>query len=126
MKVKFLPGEVEIDTWTVQYYSPAGDRFNGKLKVTNKRLLYDAKYNVSAKGMMEEIMFIKWGSEVFLAINKEEIISVEVEKSFFAKKVIVVLSNGTRHTFNYGMLNIDKLVKAIILTDRRIHPVLTK
>lgn len=126
MKIKLQPGEIEIDTWTIIYQSPGGDRFNGKLTVTNKRLLYDAKYDVSAKGMMEELMFVKWGSEGFLEIGKDNIVSVEVEKSFFAKKVLLTLADDSRHVFNYGMLNIDKLVQAIILTGHRIQPVLQK
>lgn len=124
MPNKLLPGETEIDTWTVIYSSPAGDRFNGKLTVTNKRLLYVAQYNITARGMLDELMFTQWGTQGFLTIDKNDIISVEVEKSFFSKKVILILANGSRHTFNYGMLGVNKLVRAILLIDKRIHPVL--
>ncbi len=113
MKIELQPGETKIDTWTIMYSPPGGGKFNGKLTITNKRLLYDAKYDVSAKGLLSEAMFIKWGSEGFLEINKQDIVNVETEKSFLAKKAILALRDGSRHTFNYGALNIDKVVAAI-------------
>lgn len=113
MNITYQPGEEKIDTWTVLYQPQAGGKYNGKLTVTNKRLLYDAKFDVSAKGFLTEMMFVKWGSEGYLELNKSDIKDVATEKSFLAKKVILTLSDGTKHTFNYGALNIDKLVDAI-------------
>ncbi|MFI5202942.1 MAG: hypothetical protein ACHQF2_00480 [Flavobacteriales bacterium] len=114
MKIDMETGEQIIDTWTVIYSSPNGKKYNGKLTVTNKRLLYDAKFDVSAKGQIEEALFIKWGSEEFVVIPKNRIIKVEVSKKFFAKKVILTLDNNSEHVFNYGMLNIDPVAKAIM------------
>lgn len=113
MKIILQPGESKIDTWTIIYQPPGGGKFNGKLTVTNKRLLYDAKYDVSAKGLLSEAMFIKWGSEGFLEINKNDIVHIDVEKSLFAKKAILTLADGSMHVFNYGMMNIDKVAEAI-------------
>lgn len=113
MKITLLPGEQVIDTWTILYQPPKGGKFNGKLTVTNKRLLYDAKFDYSARGILGEFAYIKWGSEGFLEISKEDIVSVETEKSFLSKKCIVTLKDGSRHTFNYGALNIDKCAAAI-------------
>ncbi|HRF19548.1 MAG TPA: hypothetical protein PK977_15340 [Chitinophagaceae bacterium] len=108
-----LTDEQVIDTWTLIYTPPGGGKYNGKLTVTNKRLLYDAKYDVSAKGLLSEAMFVKWGSEGYLEISKSDISSVKAEKSFLAKKALVTLSDGSVHTFNYGVLNIDKVIEAI-------------
>lgn len=113
MKIELQPGEEKIDTWTILYIPPGGGKYNGKLTITNRRLLYDAKYDVSAKGLLSEALFIKWGSEGFLEINKSEISKVDVEKSFLAKKAIVTLKDGSKHTFNYGALNVDKVAEAI-------------
>ncbi|HUR65325.1 MAG TPA: hypothetical protein VMZ03_03160 [Chitinophagaceae bacterium] len=107
------PGEQIIDTWTLLYIPPGGGKYNGKLTVTDKRLLYDAKYDVSAKGLLSEALFIKWGSEGYLEIEKAAITDIQVEKSFLAKKAILTLADGSKHIFNYGALNIDKLVAAI-------------
>ena len=38
-------GETIIDTWTLIYIPPGGGKYNGKLTVTNKRLLYDAIFS---------------------------------------------------------------------------------
>lgn len=113
MEIELLPDENKIDTWTILYAPPGGGKFNGKLTVTNKRLLYDAKYDVSAKGLLSEALFAKWGSEGYLEISKADITDVQAEKSFLAKKAIVTLNDGSKHVFNYGMLNIDKVVEAI-------------
>ena len=92
---------------------PKGGKFNGKLTVTNKRLMYDAKFDVSAKGILKEFVFVKWGSEGYLEINKDDIENVEVQKSFLRKKCIVTLKDGSKHTFDYGALNVDKCAAAI-------------
>lgn len=112
-KWKMLAGEQRIDTWTILYEPPKGGKFNGKLLVTNKRLLYDAKFDYSTKGILEEFAFIKWGSEGFLEISKEDIIAVETQKSLLAKKCIITLKDNSRHIFNYGAMNIDKCASAI-------------
>lgn len=113
MKIELLPNEKEIDTWTILYIPPGGGKYNGKLTVTNQRLLYDAKFDVSAKGLLSEALFIKWGSEGYLEISKVDVKDVIVEKSFLAKKAVVILNDGSKHIFNYGALNVDKLAEAI-------------
>ena len=112
-KFNLDPGETEIGNWTILYVPPGGGKYNGKLVVTNKRLLYDAKFDVSPKGLIEEALFVKFGSEGFVVIPKERITNVEISKSFFSKKVILTLDNGEKHTFDYGALNIDKCAEAI-------------
>jgi hypothetical protein len=113
MDIALRPGESVIDTWTLFYLPPGGGKYNGKLKVTNQRLLYDAKFDASFKGIVEEALFVKWGSEGFLEIEKADIASVEVQKKLLSKKAIVTLNDGSRHVFDYGALNIDKAAAAI-------------
>lgn len=113
MKIELLPDEHKIDTWTILYKTPGGRSFNGKLLVTNRRLVYDARFDVSASGIVEESLFFKWGSEAFIVIPKSLIKSVDAERNFFAKKAIVTLDNEERHIFNYGMLSIDPVIAAI-------------
>jgi len=107
------PDEKKIDAWTVIYISPNGGKYNGKLLVTNKRLLYDAKFDVSMKGMLEEALYYKFGNEGYLVIPKGRIAKIETKKSFLKKQIILTLDNGQVHIFDYGMLNIDKLAEAI-------------
>jgi hypothetical protein len=114
MKIDMMPNEKVIDTWTILYETPGGGKYNGKLTVTSERLLYDAKFDYTAKGLVEEALLIKWGSEDFIAIPKQRIKEIEVTKSFFAKKVTLTLDNESKHTFNYGILNIDPVAEAIM------------
>ena len=92
---------------------PSGGKYNGKLTVTNQRLLYDAMFDASVKGMVTEALTIKWGSEGYLEIDKKYIQGVEVQKKLLSKKCILTLTDGSKHTFDYGALNIDKTVAAI-------------
>ena len=113
MDITLRDGESKIDTWTLFYLPPGGGKFNGKLTVTTKRLLYDAKIDASVKGMLSEALFAKWGSEGYLEINKDDIAHVEVEKRLLSKKCKITLIDGSVHTFDYGALNIDKMAAAI-------------
>ena len=113
MNISLQPGETKIDTWTILYVPPNGGKYNGKLTVTNQRLLYDAKFDVSAKGLLEELIYVKWGSEGYLEINKNDIENTEVTKSFLSKRCIVTLKDGSKHIFDYGAMNIDKCAAAI-------------
>lgn len=114
MNYEMLPDEKVLNTWTILYETPKGGKYNGKLTVTTKRLLYDAKFDVSSKGLIEEALFIKWGSEDFVVIPRDRIKEVVISRSFFAKKVILTLDNDSKHIFNYGMLNIDPVAEAIM------------
>ena len=113
MNVTLNPNETELHAQTVLYVPPNGGKYNGTLKVTNQRLLYDAKFDVSFKGLVEEAAFVKWGSEGFLEINKDDIQSVDVEKKLLSKKCIVTLKDGSKHIFDAGALGIDKLAEAV-------------
>jgi hypothetical protein len=113
MNVTLEPGETKIDTWTLFYLPPGGGKYNGKLTVTSDRLLYDAQFDASFKGMVAEALTIKWGSEGYMEIAKKDIQDVAVEKKLLSKKCIVTLTDGTKHTFDYGALNIDKVAAAI-------------
>jgi hypothetical protein len=39
LKINLQPGEASIDTWSLLYLPPNGGKYNGKLTVTNQRLL---------------------------------------------------------------------------------------
>ena len=113
MNIELQVGETKINTWNILYYPPGGGKYNGKLTVTNRRLLYDAKFDVAAKGLLPESIFVKWGSSGYLEFDKSEIIQVEVTKNFLSKKAVLTLTDGSKHVFKYGVLNINKVVEAI-------------
>lgn len=102
------PGEHAIDTWTLFYLPPDGGRYNGKLTVTNQRLLYDAKLDASLLGVLSN--HVVKGQ---LAIEKGAIQGIEVQRKLFSKKATLTLADGSRHVFDYGAMNIDKCVAAM-------------
>ena len=113
MKAVLQPGEVHIDTWSILYLPPGGGKYNGKLMVTNRRLLYDAMFDASFKGIVAGALTIRWGSEGYLEIDKNDIQSLEVQKKLLSKRCILTLTDGSKHTFDYGAMKIDKTVAAI-------------
>lgn len=113
MKAVLQQGEVYLDAWSLLYLPPGGGKYNGKLIVTNQRLLYDAMFDVSFKGLVAEAVTVRWGSEGYLEIDKRHIESVEVRKKLLSKRCILTLTDGSQHAFDYGAMNIDKTVTAI-------------
>ena len=108
MTHELRPGERAIDTWTLFYLPPGGGKYNGKLTVTNQRLLYDAKLDASLLGVLSNHLV-----EGRLAIEKDAIEGIEVERKLFSKKAMLTLVDGSRHIFDYGAMNIDKCVAAM-------------
>jgi hypothetical protein len=101
-------GEQLLGHWTLFYIPPDGSKYNGKLTVTNQRILYDAKLDASLIGVLGNR-----AASGSLEIDKGDITNVEVQKKLLSKKAILTLSDGSKHTFDYGALNIDKCVAAI-------------
>jgi hypothetical protein len=109
MALDLNAGEQVLGHWTLFYIPPAGgSKYNGKLTVTNQRLVYDAKFDASVLGVLGNVA-VKGG----LQIDKNDIAGMDVEKKLLSKKAIVMLADGSKHTFDYGALNIDKCVAAI-------------
>ena len=105
-------GEQELGNWTLNYIPPEGGRYTGKLTVTNRRLLFDAKFDTSLSGTLVELVIVG-GSHGYLAIEKSAIRKVDVKSGMLKKKVIVTLEDGREHTFDYGMLSVAKVAEAI-------------
>ena len=115
MNITLQPGETKIDTWALFYLPPNGGKYNGKLTITNRRLLYDAMFDASFKGMVSKAIFVKWGSEGYLEIDKKDIQSVDVTKKLLSKRCTLTLRDGSHHAFDYGVMNIDKVAEAVRL-----------
>lgn len=114
MKFELQALENLINSWTVIFLPNSGEKFNGKLYVTNTRLVYDMQYNISSfQDVIESSYIAKAGENSVLEIPKADIVDVNVEKSFFQKKVIVTVKSGTKFIFSYGMLNADPIAEAI-------------
>ena len=113
MKIDLQPGETKIDTWSILYQAPGGQKFNGRLIITNKRLLYDTKFDMALKGTLPEIMFIRWGSVGYLEISKTDIRHIEVKKNILKKRTVLTLMDGSKHIFHHGFRGIRKVVEAI-------------
>src|ERR1700761_7123662 len=96
MGVDLNPGERELGHWTLFYVPSGGGKYNGKLTVTNQRVLYDAKLDASLIGVLGNAT-----AQGELQINKTDITGIEVQKKLLSKKAIVTLSDGSKHVFDY-------------------------
>jgi hypothetical protein len=113
MKIELQTNEEVINNWTV-LFQPEGQKFNGKITVTNQRVIYEIQYDVSSLSKIySNSRMLTKGDIGVIEINKSDIYDVTVEKSFFAKKCHVKTTDGSVYTFNYGMLNIDPVAEAI-------------
>jgi hypothetical protein len=109
---EMLPGEVELGTWTLNYLPPGGGRFTGPLTVTDQRLLFKATFDTSSLGVLRELIIYK-DTHGYLVIPKNRIKDVARKSSLLKKQVRVILDDGEVHTFDYGMLSVDKLAAAV-------------
>ncbi len=50
---------------------------------------------------------------VYISIPKNRVQKVDVVSSLLKKKIVVTLNNGEAHTFDYGMLSVQKIAEAI-------------
>jgi hypothetical protein len=110
--IELEPGEQELGDWTLNYLPPSGGRYTGKLTVTDRRLLFDAKFDTSLTGTLRELVVVG-GSYGYLSIPKDRIRSIDVKSSMLKKKVEVTLDDDGVHTFDYGMLSVAKVAEAI-------------
>jgi hypothetical protein len=113
-KIELQPGETILHEQILFYVPETGHKLNGKLTVTNQRIMYEAKYDASLVGTLKSTMFFSWGNDYgMLTIPKPEVTNVTVEKKLLSKKAIVTLSDGSKHTFDAGALGIDKAAETI-------------
>ncbi len=105
--------ETRLGKWTLNYNPPGGGRYTGPLTVTDRRLIFEARFDTSLMGTLEQALFVTTDSGHVLVIPKDRIRQVDIKKSFFSKNVLVVLDNDETHTFNYGMMSVDAIAEAI-------------
>jgi hypothetical protein len=104
------PGETERGSWTVNYKPPWGGRYTGKLLVTDRRLLYDARFDTSVAGTLAGLIETGGGSEGHLVIPRERITGSALAGR---SKVVVTLDDGSEHRFDYGIMSAKKIAAAI-------------
>jgi hypothetical protein len=127
MTLDLQPGETAIDSWSLTYKLPNdGGKYVGKLTVTNRRLLFDARTDARAAeqyfaprsgtafnpGPADLGLQDMRGTKV-MEINKSDIRRVDVQRSLLSKRATVTLSDGSQHVFDRGMMSIDQCAAAI-------------
>lgn len=107
MKLSLEPNETAIDTWAINYIAPDSKASMGKLTVTNRRLLFLPQHEA------DSLSLSVYNKNGLIVLDKSAIKSVAAQKSFLAKKVVVTMSDGSVHVFNYGIMNIDRILAAV-------------
>ncbi len=107
--------EKELGTWTTNMIIPDAGRYNGDLTATDQRLIFLSKYkfDFSLAGLMGMAFFESIGEQEYMIIPRKDIQSVTPKKSFISKRAIVMMKNGEEMIIDYGMLNIDPILKAL-------------
>lgn len=112
MACKPADGERVLGEWTMNYLPPTGGRYTGKLTVSDRRMCFAATFDTSLRGTLAQLVLVT-GAEGYVEIPKSSITAVEAQRSLLRKRVLVTLDDGSRHTFDYGALSVDKVVAAI-------------
>ena len=114
-------------TWTINYL-PADGRLTGKLHVRDDEVTFEALYDSSFKTIAKNIglaagaLAASGGHLTYLRDNGEEaevviptgsIAAARAAKKGLMKRVVIQLTDGSEHTFEYGMLSVKKLVDAV-------------
>ncbi len=113
--------------WSINYI-PEGGRLTGHLIVRDDEITFKALYDSSFKTIAKNIGFAVGalagsgggltylrddGENAEIVIPCASIVRAEEAKKGIMKRVVVTLTDGTDHTFEYGMLGVKKLVAAI-------------
>lgn len=110
--IELLPGERRLGTWTLNYLPPAGGRYTGPLVVTDRRLLFQARFDASPGGALKELAPFR-DTRGLMAIPRERVRGVEKSGRFPRRRLAVILDNGERHVFDRGLMGVDRLAAAI-------------
>lgn len=119
-----------LGSWTINCIPFGSTRTLGKLYVTDKNLYYEAQYDMSLEGIVEQVAVSavtasghallvsgeickQWKDKGFMQIAKNDISEVQMSSSFFKKKLTLILCDGQSVFFDYGMLSVKKLKSAI-------------
>lgn len=110
--IELLPGERRLGAWTLNYLSPWGGRYAGPLVVTDRRLLFQPRFDASPGGVLKGLAPFR-DTRGLVAIPRERVRGVEKGGRFPRRQVAVILDNGERHVFDRGLMGVDKLAAAI-------------
>jgi hypothetical protein len=113
MKVELEPGEVEVGNWILNLRPSSGGVLSGKMTVTNTRLLFEAKSDISVSGLVDRMGVIAGGKPGLLAIRKADIRDIALNKSFLRKQFVVVLADGATLAFDRGVMSIEAVLDAV-------------
>ena len=116
------------ESWTINYEPSGGGRLAGNLTVDDEHVkfvaLYDASNAVIFKSITNGLINLggldgDWVSVdddaqgLELLLPKSDIGTMTTKKTMLAKRVVVTMTDGEEFVFNYGMLSVAKLAKAI-------------
>ncbi|UNC91453.1 hypothetical protein [Candidatus Contubernalis alkaliaceticus] len=105
--------ETELGTWTTNIILTDIGRFVGDLTITNKKLIYLSKFDMSLKAIANKALFYGIDQEQYLVLPRERIKNVKAKKSLINKRVIITLDDGDEIIIDNGMLSVDKIMKAL-------------
>jgi len=123
-------GEKIINTWTLHCIPFGSSKFLGKLHVTQDNLYFDAQFDSSLRGLMKSVVTSAvvgsghalivsskivddWESKGYMFIDKKSIKNITEKSSFLKKTIILTLEDDSVVIFDYGMMGVKKIIKAI-------------
>lgn len=123
-------GEKIINTWTLHCIPFESSKFLGKLHVTDDSIYFDAQFDSSLSGLMKSVVtsavvssghalivssriIEEWENKGYMFIDKKSIKNIEEKSSFLKKTIILTLEDDSVVIFDYGIMGVKKIIKAI-------------
>ena len=123
------PDEKKLGNWTINYIPPTNGKYLGQLCITDKRVIFISQFDISGitKGLtglagaaaaasalgLNQAHVTYRENLINISIPRKDIKEVKSTSSFLSKKVILVLKDGSEHTFDYGMLSVKKVLEVL-------------
>jgi hypothetical protein len=107
--------EVIVGEWMTTLLPHGGGRYQGKLIVTNQRILFTGSLNITYAGTKyyEKCCI---GDKVIrqcIEIKRKQIQEIEVKACFMSKKIVIHLTCGAAYVIDHGGASITRLINAI-------------
>lgn len=106
MAIRAESGEKLQGSWTVNYLTAQGERYNGKLKLSNFNLYFEANFEVRISG----VEAIEGGMKIPL----ENILKANTfSEMFIFKRLRIELRDGSVLVFDRGISPVGGIAKAV-------------
>ena len=118
----------KIGEWIINYLPEEGGRYTGTLEVSDEKVRFTSLYESSNKTIVKAIfidvatyaasggrLIYRYSNnkEAIVELPVNEIAGAEATKKGLMNRAEIIMKNGQKFVFNYGLLSVKKLIKTV-------------